>query len=197
MAKDKETMKEMFDRLVADPNIWESEMMKGAEKFGEAMDELTTKILDACMSYDSEGDPHWAHTMLISMARATCILTYTLEHSCGKMKDGKDPFDFYRNELLPLCKEVAYRECEQKVSEVRMKEQYGEMPDERRVALLRAVDDESRTPEDIAREFGRADLSDDDRQRLADHIAKARREHGELIHQTLAAFDEKQGEKGN
>lgn len=197
MAKDKETMKEMFDRLVADPNIRESEMFKDAERFGDAMDELTEKILRACMSYDTEGDPFWANTLLISMARATCMLTYSLQHSGDETSDGEDIFDFYRDELLPLCKEVAYRECERKVSEARMKEQYGEMPDERRVALLRAVDDESRTPEDIAREFGRADLSDDDRQRLADQIAKARREHAELIHQTLAAFDEKQREKGN
>lgn len=113
----KETMKEMFDRLMADPNIKESEMFKKSEKFGEAMDRLTADIVRPCLEYANEHgdeDKGWANTVLISMARATCKMIYALQHTAD---NGKDIFQFYHEELLPLCKEIAYRESDEALVE--------------------------------------------------------------------------------
>lgn len=113
-------MKEMFDRLMADPNIKESEMFKKSEKFGEAMNRLTADIVIPCIKYANEHgdeDKGWANTVLISMARATCKMIYALQHVNEKEGKQEDIFKFYHEELLPLCKEIAYRESDEALAE--------------------------------------------------------------------------------
>ena len=109
-----EKIKEMFESMINDPDFKNSPMFKESEKFGEAMDELTARIAKPCREYavnHGNDDEGWAYTILISLARATCKMIYALQ--CTADEECKDIFEFYHDELLPLCKEIAYRESEE------------------------------------------------------------------------------------
>ena len=188
MAKKKETFREQFDRMMADPNITESEEFKNCEKFGKAMDDLTADIVSACMDYaDKHGDEDegWAHTILISLARATCKMTYALQHTAAE--EGKDIFKFYHEELLPLCKKIAYRESDEMVAEAeRMakeaeEELKGGVSRQTKKELMLAIADPDVTVDDIIARFFKKDMTANERQMVVDHINKVRREHADKL----------------
>ena len=188
MAKKKETFREQFDRMMADPNITESEAFKDCEKFGKAMDGLTADIVGACIDYANEHgdeDEGWANTILISLARATCKMIYALQHTAAE--EGKDIFKFYHKELLPLCKEIAYRESDEMVAEAeRMaKEAEEEAKDgvsrQTKNELMLAIADPDVTVDDIIARFFKKDMTADERQMVVDHINKVRREHADKL----------------
>ena len=196
MAK-KETMKEMFDRVMADPNITESEMFKECEKFGEAMDRLTADIVRPCIDYANEHgdeDEGWANTVLISMARATCKMIYALQHTAD---NGKDIFKFYHEELLPLCKEIAYRESDEAVAEaermVKEEEEKGGVPFETKKEVILAIADPNMPVDAIIDKFFKKDMDAKQRKMVADHIEMIRRDHADK----LAKVREHTDENGN
>ena len=109
-------IKEMFESMINDPDLENNPMYKESEKFGKALDELTARIIQPCMDYANnhgDEDDGWAHTVLISMARATCKMLYALQHTAAE--DGKDIYEFYHDELLPLCKEIGRASCRERV----------------------------------------------------------------------------------
>ena len=196
MAK-KETMKEMFDRVMADPNITESEMFKECEKFGEAMDRLTADIVRPCIDYANEHgdeDEGWANTVLISMALATCKMIYALQHTAD---NGKDIFKFYHEELLPLCKEIAYRESDEAVAEaermVKEEEEKGGVPFETKKEVILAIADPNMPVDAIIDKFFKKDMDAKQRKMVADHIEMIRRDHADK----LAKVREHTDENGN
>lgn len=185
MAKEKETMKEMFDRLMADPNVTESEMFKNSERFGKVLDELTAAIVQPCLDYaeqHNEDDEGWSHTILIAIARATCKLTYAFQKTSEEKGDDKDVFDYYL-ELLPLCKEIAYRESEDqlKMKEAIEKSEKDGVPFETKKRLIQAIADPAKTPEEILAQFFGKDISDKKRQQVLDTIAQMRSEHADKL----------------
>ena len=179
-------MKEMFDRLMADPNIKESEMFKECEKFGEAMDRLTADIVRPCLEYANEHgdeDEGWANTVLISMARATCKMIYVLQHAAD---NGKDIFQFYHEELLPLCKEIAYRESDEAVAEAeRMEkeaeEEKGGVSHKTKEEVILAIADPEMTVDAIIDKFFKNDMTAEQRKMVADHIEKVRHEQADKL----------------
>ena len=170
--------------MMADPNIKESEMFKDAEKFGNAMDELTAAIVQPCLDYaqeHNEDDEGWTHTVLISLARATCKLTYAFQHSGA---EEQDVFRFYHEELLPLCKEIAYRESDELVELAHRKEESDSKDGvswETKEAMIRAMADPNRTTESIVAEFFRKDMPDEKRQQAIDHIDHVRAEQADKL----------------
>jgi len=138
MANKKETLREMFDRAMADPDFTQSDRFKGLEKFSGVMDSLTRDIVAPCIRYAEEHgaeDDGWAHTVLISLARATCKVLYSLQHTNWK----EDVFAFYRDELLPLCKDIAYRESDEMLSMKRKLDEQDEIPFDTKRDLILAV----------------------------------------------------------
>ena len=171
-------MKEMWEAMMADPNVKDTELYKKSEKFGEVMDRLTAKIVAPCIDYaneNGEDDERWAHTVLISLARATCKVLYSMQRTCAE--EGKDIYEFYHDELLPLCKEIAYRESDEMVEMAERREKQekkGGVPFELKKEVVLAIADPDMPVEEIIGKFFKKDITDEDRKRVADHIAKAR-----------------------
>lgn len=194
MANKKETMKEMFDRMMADPNITESEMFKESKKFGKALDELTQAIVQPCLDYaeqHNEDDEGWSHTIMIALARATCKLTYAFQKTSEENGDDKDVFDYYM-ELLPLCKEIAYKESDEqmKMKEAIEKSEKDGVPFETKKELILAIADPSKTPEEIVAQFFNKEISDKKRQQILDCIDTMRRDHADKLKQVRDHTDE-------
>jgi hypothetical protein len=174
-------IKEMFEAMINDPDLENNPMFKESEKFGKALDELTARIIQPCMDYANnhgDEDEGWAYTVLISMARATCKMLYALQHTAAE--DGKDIYEFYHDELLPLCKEIAYREsdemikrAEQMASEVD-EEDEGGVPFDRKKEVILAIADPDMPMDEIIEKFFKKDMTDEERKMVSDHIAKVR-----------------------
>jgi hypothetical protein len=193
MAKKKETFKQMFDRMMADPNITNSEMFKDSEKYGEAMDSLTAEIVRPCLDYANEHgeeDEGWAYTIMISLARATCKIFYAFQHTSNK-KD-EDIFKFYYDELLPMCKEIAYRESDHALKEAK-KEKKGDIPFETKKDVILAIADPNMAVDDIIDKFFKKDLNENQRKEMAGHIEQMRVEYADK----LAKVHEHADENGN
>ena len=178
----------MFDRMMADPNIKKSEMFKKFEKSCEEMDRLTSEIVRPCLEYSvnyGDEDEGWANTVLISMARATCKMIYALQHTAAE--EGKDIFKFYHEELLPLCKEIAYRESDEAVAEAeRMvkeeeEKEKGGVPFETKKEVILAIADPNMPVDDIIDKFFKKDMADEQRKLVANHIKKVRREQADKL----------------
>ena len=174
-------IKEMFEAMINDPDLENNPMFKESEKFGKALDELTARIIQPCMDYANnhgDEDEGWANTVLISMAWATCKMLYALQHAAAE--DGKDIYEFYHDELLPLCKEIAYREsdemikrAEQMASEVDEEDEDG-VPFDRKKEVILAIADPDMPVDDIIEKFFKKDMTDEQRKMVSDHIAKVR-----------------------
>ena len=174
-------IKEMIEAIINDPDLDDNPMFKESEKFGKALDELTARIIQPCMDYANnhgDEDEGWAHTVLISMARATCKMLYALQHTAAE--DGKDIYEFYHDELLPLCKEIAYREsdemmkkAEQMASEVDEEDEGGVSFDRKKEVIL-AIADPDMPVDEIIEKFFKKDMTDEQRKMVSDHIAKVR-----------------------
>lgn len=190
-------IKEMFEAMINDPDLENNPMFKESEKFGKALDELTARIIQPCMDYANnhgDEDEGWAHTMLISMARATCKMLYALQHTAAE--DGKDIYEFYHDELLPLCKEVAYREsdemvkkAEQMASEVDEEDEGGVSFDRKKEVILAIVDPDMPV-DDIIEKFFKKDMTDEQLKMVSDHIAKVRVEQADKLQRLREHTDE-------
>ena len=194
MAKKKETMKEMFDRMIADPNVTESEMFKNSEKFAEALNQLTEAIMKPCLDYaneHNEDDEGWDHTILIALARATSKLTYAFQHSQSGEGRERDVFDYYM-ELLPLCKEIAYKESDEQVEMKKAIEESEKdgVPFETKKELIIAIADPAKTPEEILAKFFSKDISDKKRQQVLETIETLRRDQADTLKQIFDHTDE-------
>lgn len=190
-------IKEMFEAMINDPDLENNPMFKESEKFCKALDELTARIIQPCMDYANnhgDEDEGWAHTVLISMARATCKMLYALQHTADE--DGKDIYEFYHDELLPLCKEIAYREsdemmkkAEQMASEVD-EEDDGGVPFDRKKEVILAIADPDMPVDDIIEKFFKKDMTDEQRKMVSDHIAKVRVEQADKLQRLREHTDE-------
>lgn len=174
-------IKGMFEAMINDPDLENNPMFKESEKFGEALDELTARIIQPCMDYANnhgDEDDGWANTVLISMARATCKMLYALQHTAAE--DGKDIYEFYHDELLPLCKEIAYRESDEMVKKAEQmasesdEEDEGGVPFDRKKEVILAIADPDMPVDDIIEKFFKKDMTDEQRKMVSDHIAKVR-----------------------
>ena len=189
-------MKEMFEAMMNDPDLKNNPAYKDCEKFGDVLDELTNKIVAPCIDYANnhgDDDAGWAHTIMISMARATCKMLYAFQHTAAK--EGVDIYDFYHDELLPLCKEVAYRESEEMVKYAERMQREAEedkkvIMDDTKKDLILAMADPDVSVEEIIRKFFKKDLDDEQRQMVADHIAKMRVEHADRLKRIHEHTDE-------
>lgn len=189
--------KEMFEAMINDPDLENNPMFKESEKFGKALDELTARIIQPCMDYANnhgDEDEGWANTVLISMARATCKMLYALQHTAAE--DGKDIYEFYHDELLPLCKEIAYREsdemvkkAEQMASEVDEGDDGGVSFDRKKEVIL-AIADPDMPVDDIIEKFFKKDMTDEQRKMVSDHIAKIRVEQADKLQRLREHTDE-------
>lgn len=146
------------------------------EALGDAMDNLTLAIAQPCMDYVAEhnkDDKRWAHTIMIALARATCHLIHAIERSVGQ---DKDVFAFYYDELLPLCKEVADKECVAVEEKIWKKK---EIPFSTKEAFILAVADPEQSPEDIVEKFCKKDMSEELRKLVVKEITKLRKNRAE------------------
>ena len=190
-------IKEMIEEIINDPDLDDNPMFKESEKFGKALDELTARIIQPCMDYANnhgDEDEGWANTVLISMARATCKMLYALQHTAAE--DGKDIYEFYHDELLPLCKEIAYREsdemlkkAEQMASEVDEEDEGGVSFDRKKEVIL-AIADPDMPVDDIIEKFFKKDMTDEQRKMVSDHIAKVRVEQADKLQRLREHTDE-------
>lgn len=191
-----ESMREMFEAAMNDPDLENNPMFKECERFGEVMDNLTADIVSPCLNYANkhgDEDEGWAHTVLISLARATCKILYAMQKTAAE--EGKDVYEFYHDELLPLCKEVTYHECEEmeKMAE-QMKREVEEgkkvISDDMKKDLILAVADPDMSVEEIVDKFFKKDLTDEQRKMVSDHIAKMRVEHADRLKRVHEHTDE-------
>ena len=190
-------IKEMIEAIINDPDLDDNPMFKESEKFGKALDELTARIIQPCMDYANnhgDEDEGWANTVLISMARATCKMLYALQHTAAE--DGKDIYEFYHDELLPLCKEIAYREsdemvkkAEQMASEADEEDEDG-VPFDRKKEVILAIADPDMPVNDIIEKFFKKDMTDEQRKMVSDHIAKVRVEQADKLQRLREHTDE-------
>ena len=190
-------IKEMFEAMINDPDLENNPMFKESEKFGKALDELTARIIQPCMDYvnnHGDEDESWANTVLISMARATCKMLYAMQHAAAE--DGKDIYEFYHDELLPLCKEIAYREsdemvkkAEQMASEADEEDEDG-VPFDRKKEVILAIADPDMPVNDIIEKFFKKDMTDEQRKMVSDHIAKVRVEQADKLQRLREHTDE-------
>ena len=189
-------IKEMFEAMINDPDLENNPMFKESQKFGEVMDRLTAEIVAPCVNYANEHgeeDEGWVHTVLISMARATCKVLYSMQRTATK--EGKDIYEFYHDELLPLCKEISYRESDEMVEMAKKMEREAEegrkvITDDTKKDLILAVADPDVTVDEIVDRFFKKDLTDEQRQKVADHIAKMRVEHADRLKRVHEHVDE-------
>ena len=177
-------IKEMFEAMINDPDFKNNPMFKESEKYGEALDELTLSILRPCYNYvgkHGDEDDGWAYTILIAMARATSKLLYGLQHTATT--EGKDIYEFYHDELLPLAKAISYQECEaaEKMKEEVEKAAKVSVPFGRERDVIIAIADPSMSADDIIGKYFKKDMTDEQRKRVADHIEKVRVEHAESL----------------
>lgn len=190
-------IKEMFEAMINDPDLENNPMFKESEKLGKAMDELTARIIQPCMDYANnhgDEDEGWAHTVLISMTRATCQMLYALQYTAAE--DGKDIYEFYHDELLPLCKEIAYREsdemlkkAEQMTSEADEEDEGGVSFDRKKEVIL-AIADPDMPVDDIIEKFFKKDMTDEQRKMVSDNIAKFRVEQADKLQRLREHTDE-------
>ena len=177
-------IKEMFEAMINDPDFKNNPMFKESEKYGEALDELTLSILRPCYDYVSnhgKEDDGWGYTILIAMARATSKLLYGLQHTATT--EGKDIYEFYHDELLPLAKAISYQECDaaEKMKEEVEKAAKVSVPFGRERDVIIAIADPSMSADDIIGKYFKKDMTDEQRKRVADHIEKVRVEHAESL----------------
>ena len=190
-------IKEMFESMMNDPDLENNPMYKESEKFGEALDELTTRIIQPCIEYSTnhgDEDEGWANTIMISMARATCKMLYALQKTAAE--DGKDIYQFYHYELLPLCKEIAYRESDELVKRAEQMEREAEEEEKSGVSfetkkeVILAIADPNMPVEDIINKYFKKDLDDDTRNMVKNHIEKMRVEHADKLQRVREHTDE-------
>ena len=188
-------IKEMFEAMINDPDLENNPMFKESEKFGKAMDELTARIIQPCMDYANnygDEDDGWAYTVLISMARATCKMLYALQYTAAE--DGKE---FYHDELLPLCKEIAYRESDEMVKKAKQIESEAEDEEDkngisfdRKKEVILAIADPDMPVDEIIEKFFKKDMTDEQRKMVSDHIAKVRVEQADKLQRLREHTDE-------
>lgn len=190
-------MKEMFESMMNDPDLENNPMYKESEKFGEALDQLTARIVEPCLDYANnhgDEDKGWAHTIMISMARATCKMLYALQHTAAE--DGKDIYQFYHDELLPLCKEIAYRESDELVKRAEQmereaeEEEKGGIPFETKKEVILAIADPNMPVEDIINKFFKKDMDAETRDKVKYHIEKVRVEYADKLQRLREHTDE-------
>lgn len=170
------TLKERFEEVKNDPTVRNSKEFKEIEALGDAVDDLTLAITQTCMDYVAEhrkDDKKWAHTILISLARATCHLIHAIERSA---EQDKDVFAFYYDELLPLCKEVADKECVAVEEKIWRKK---EIPFITKEAFILAVADPDMSVEDIISKFCKKDMSEEVRKQVVKEITELRKNRAE------------------
>lgn len=179
------SMKEMFEEAVNDPDLEKNPMYQECKKFSKAMDDLTADITRPCIEYANghgEEDDGWSYTILISLARATCKVLYALQ---SVSDSGKDVFDFYRDELLPLCKGIAYDECDRAMSEQDDRAEDEEEKDgvtfETRKDLILAIADPDMPVDEIIDRFFIKDMDGKTRQKVASHISEMRIKHADKL----------------
>jgi hypothetical protein len=174
--------------MINDPDLENNPMFKENEKFGKALDELTSRIVKPCVDYainHGDDDEGWAHTILISMARATCKMLYSMQHT--STEEGKDIYEFYHDELLPLCKEIAYRESDEMMKAAERMEHEAEEKEEdgisfdRKKDVVLAIADPDMSVDDIIDKFFQKDMTGEQRKMVADHIAKVRVEKADQL----------------
>lgn len=173
-------MKELLEALMSDKDIRDTPLWEEYGKTFMEMERLTNRIMSLCVEYadeHGEEDKGWANTILISLARATCKMLYSIE----KSGDGsRDLYKFYHGELLPLTKVFAYRECmvaeEQEEDEEKLKMDSFVTSETRRELLL-AIADPDMKVEDIVGRFFRKDLPEKARRGVEKYIANMRRDH--------------------
>ena len=190
-------IREMFEALINDPDLMNNPMFKENEKFGKTLDELTERIVLPCVDYANNhggDDDGWANTILIAMARATCKMLYAMQHTAAE--EGKDVYEFYHDELLPLCKELAYRECDETVKNAKQMEREAEEEDkggvsfDRKKEVILAIADPDMSVDDIIGKFFKKDMADEQRKMVADHIAKIRVEQADRLQRLRELTDE-------
>lgn len=186
MAK-KETLKEKFERVINDPKIKNDPRFQNMEKFADNLDELTNKIVEPCLQYandEDKNDEGWVYTILIALARATCHILYATQET--QVSKGKDVFDFYCNELLPLTKEMAYNECKMKHEMSKKIEKGAGMSMDIQKDLLLAIADESVPVDDIIAKFFKKETPDEERKKIVEHIEYLRRERADELRKGAA-----------
>ena len=190
-------IKEMFEAMINDPDLENNPMFKESEKFSKAMDELTSRIIQPCIEYSTnhgDEDEGWAHTIMISMARATCKMLYALQHTAAE--DGKDIYEFYHDELLPLCKEIAYRESDEMVKRAEQMEREAEEEEKSGVSfetkkeVILAIADPNMPVDEIIEKYFKKDMTDEQRKMVAGHIAKVRVEEADKLQRIREHTDE-------
>lgn len=190
-------IKEMIEAIINDPDLENNPMFKESEKFGKALDELTARIVQPCMDYvnnHGDEDEGWANTVLISMARATCKMLYALQHTAAE--DGKDIYEFYHDELLPLCKEIVYRESDEMLKRAEKMESEADeedkdgVPFDRKKEVVLAIADPDMPVDDIIEKFFKKDMTDEQRKMVSDHIAKVRVEQADKLQRLREHTDE-------
>lgn len=180
-------IKEMFEAMINDPDLEKNPMFKESEKFGKTLDELTARIAKPCVDYinnHGDEDEGCVYTILISIARVTCKILYAIQHSSDA--DGKDVYEFYHDELLPLCKEISYSESEE--MEEKVKQMESETEEEKggglssmEMAVVLAIADPDMSEDDIIDKFFKKDMTDEQRKMVADQIAKLRVENADRL----------------
>lgn len=185
----KKTLKEKFDRMMGDPHFKESEAFKEAKKHCNSIDRLTADIVRPCLSYAADcgdEDGGWVYTILISLARATCKLTYALQKSIDEEGKNEDVFRFYHDEMLPLVKVISYRESSE--LEKCAEHKTGEAEDgshgvsrKTKEKLIFALADPDMTADDIIDRFFKEGLSAEERQEIVGYIEKTRREKADEL----------------
>ena len=103
------SLKELF--LKARAEVSEDDpRFQDALRDAEESESLARRILDDTLAFAGSlgEDPKWCHKLLMAHARATASLLVTLQRFAAA--EGTDLLAVYRDELLPLCCDVAAEE---------------------------------------------------------------------------------------
>lgn len=190
-------MKEMFDAAAADPDFRNSPKFKEYQEMGEKMDELTNRIISPCLDYangDGEQDDSWPYTIMISLARATCKMLYALQKTGD---NGHDVFAFYQEELLPVCKEMAYRECDEMVAAADDEEEEEESGPsfERKKEVILAIADPGMTAEEIVSRHFKKNMTEEERRMVIDYINDVRTNRPEWMEKARRLLEMKKNDE--
>lgn len=186
----KETLKQIYNRCVNDPSFMESKDIKNAEKYGAASGKLAADIAAPLLEYavtHGKDDAGWNHTIMVSLARATCDILCSLQHAQeGPVEKRADVFSFYTKELLPLCYEIV-SESEQEQEDIQPSASLGDggVPYETKKEIILAIADKNLSADDIISKFFLPDISDDLRKNIAASIDKMRITHSDRLRRIL------------
>ena len=105
---DNKNLKQLFEEAKSDPSWMTEDLKRIAGQSMSEVDSYVSQVLKMTREFASESseqNEYWGVSIMIALAKATCLIIRSMELS---LQEQADLFSMYYDELLPLCKNIEW-----------------------------------------------------------------------------------------